>query len=217
MDRNALVFIGGGGHAKSVLDAVNRAGSFGQIYVTDEKLPAGTRLSEQAVVAGTDDLLDELYEQGCRNAFITVGYLSQATLRIRRKLGKKVEEIGYCFPNIADPSAVIANPQIVLSASEWKGIFLGKLAVVNADVSIGSHVIINTGAVIEHDCRIGSFTHVAVGAILCGNVSVGENVFIGAGTVVIQGIQIGSDAVIGAGSVVLRDVKEGEKVMGIVK
>lgn len=217
MDRNALVFIGGGGHAKSVLDAVNRAGSFEQIYVTDKKLPAGTRLSEQAVVVGTDDLLDDLYAQGCRNAFITVGYLSQETLQMRHKLEKKAGEIGYCFPNIADPSAVIANPQIILPASGWKGIFLGKQAVVNADVSIGPHVIINTGAVIEHGCRIGSFTHVAVGAALCGNVSVGENVFIGAGAVVIQGIRIGNDAVVGAGSVVLRDVKEGEKVMGIVK
>ena len=54
-------------------------------------------------------------------------------------------------------------------------------SVVNAGVTFGENVLLNSGAVIEHDCRIGSHSHIASGATLCGDCVIGESVHIGAG------------------------------------
>ena len=39
-------------------------------------------------------------------------------------------------------------------------------AVINADITIGKHVIINTGAIIEHDNNIADYVHVSPNATL---------------------------------------------------
>ncbi len=41
-------------------------------------------------------------------------------------------------------------------------------AIINADVRIGRHVIVNTAAVVDHDCRVKDFVHIAQGAVLAG-------------------------------------------------
>lgn len=217
--KSNLILIGGGGHCKSILDTVNRADSFNDIYILDPKIPVGTRILERGVVTGSDDLLQSLYQRGEKNAFISVGSIKPSLLR--RRLYSSILNIGFNVPDIIDPSAKISASAVLGTMPDKKqngtGIFVGKAAVINAEAYIGECAIINTSAVIEHECRIGGFAHISVNATLCGQVSVGCNSFVGAGSTVIQGIKIGSNAVIGAGSVVLRDVADGEKVVGIVK
>jgi UDP-3-O-[3-hydroxymyristoyl] glucosamine N-acyltransferase len=41
-------------------------------------------------------------------------------------------------------------------------------AVVNAGVTLGQNVIINTGAIVEHDCIVEDDSHICPGAILGG-------------------------------------------------
>jgi len=204
-----LVLIGGGGHCKSILDCVRRIDKKADVLIVDPAIPEGSVIMG-AGAAGGDKMLGELYEKGYRNAFISTGSIKSTALR--RKLYKKAADIGYDFPVIADPSAVVSEYAVI-----GQGAFIGKNAVINADSHIGSHAIINTGSIIEHECVIREFSHVAVGARLCGQVRIGSDSFIGAGTTVIQGIKIGDQAIIGAGSVVLRDVKDGEKVWGLVR
>lgn len=95
-----------------------------------------------------------------------------------------------------------------------EGCFLGYGSVVQNNVIIGNHVIINTSASIDHDCVIGDFVHIAPNSTLCGNVKIGEGTFIGAGTVIIPGITIGKNCIIGAGSVVVRDIPDNSKAYG---
>lgn len=216
-----IVLLGGGGHCKSVLDTVIRNKRYKEIYVTDPHIPAGTLISGKATVIGSDKALLSLYEKGTRNAFITVGVINPSP--IRNKLYTYASGLGFYFPNLFDPSAVISS-SVRLGEDEKSekngrggGIFVGKLAAINAEAVIGECCIINTAAVIEHECVVGAFTHISVGAILCGQVSVGYNSFIGAGSTVRQGVKIGNNVLVGANSLVLRDVKDGEKVVGIVK
>lgn len=204
-----LVLIGGGGHCKSVLDTVLRTGTYIDIVITDPDIEKNTLISGVRVV-GDDDLLPEIYKSGFTDACITVGALVNP--EARRRICDRVKGIGFNFPAIIDPSAVVSD-----SSKIGEGSFIGKNAVVNADAVIGDHCIINSGAIVEHECIIGDFSHISVGAVLCGNVNIGSNCLIGAGCKVKQGVSIGNNSIVGIGSTVLHDVEPGRTVYGLVK
>ena len=161
-------------------------------------------------VIGNDDDLQKLYDQGIRNAFVTVGFMG--TSDVRRELYRRLKQIGYTLPVIVDESAVVAR-----DAALGEGTYVGKNAVINANAAVGKMCIINTAAVVEHDGTVGEFSHLAIGSILCGNVAVGTDTFVGANATVIQGITVGSRTVIGAGTVVLSHVPDKQTVYGVWK
>lgn len=204
-----LVLIGGGGHCKSVIDVAKRMNSFDEIVITDPNLKQGAQILGCTVV-GADDCLEALYKQGYEYAFISVGCVKNNSLR--DKIAERVSALGFKFPVIQDPSAIVSD-----SAFVGDGTFIGKNAVINSEVKIGIHCIINTGAIIEHECNVGDYTHISVGTVLCGEVTVKDNCMIGAGTTVIQGIIIRNNAVIGANSIVLTDVEDNMKCYGVIK
>ena len=204
---SGIVLIGGGGHCRSVADTVKRTGKYENIYIVDPNLEAGSGICG-AKVAGGDEVLPELYEKGITLAHITVGSISSTVLR--HKLYEKAKEIGFSFPNIIDPSAIVAD-----DVTYGAGIFVGKHTVVNSDAILDDCCIINTGSIVEHCCRIGSFTHVAVGATVCGDTSIGNDSLVGAGSTVIQGLHIGSNVIVGAGAVVTGDVSDNHRVVGV--
>lgn len=199
-----ILLLGAGGHCLSVLDSLKSLGLYEKIGLVvkdssdmDEAVKSsGLRDIE---IAGCDDELSNLYEQGFTDAFITVGSIGNTS--IRQKLYQKIKQIGFHIPNIIDKTAVVS-----FDVELGEGIYVGKKAVINTGSSIGNCAIINTMALIEHECRIGEFVHVAPGSILCGNVTVGKNTHIGAGSIIKQGITIGSDSMIGMGSVVVSPV-----------
>ena len=173
-----LVLVGGGGHCKSVIDTAKRMNCFEEIVITDPIVKRGTKVLGCSVV-GTDDCLAELHQQGIEFAFVTVG--SVGVNPFREIIADKVKSLGYHFPVIIDPTAIVSDSAII-----GEGTFIGKNVVINAEVKIGKHCIINTGAIIEHECIVGDYTHISVGTTLCGEVVVRESCMIGAGTTVIQ-------------------------------
>lgn len=203
--REKIVLIGGGGHAHSVVDAIERMGQYEIAGFVDQEPSTSYKLYS---TIGSDDDLDAIFKSGITLAAITVGYLGRS--RLREILFRRAKNIGFTFPPIIDPSAVVANDAII-----GEGSFVGKLAVVNANAHVGSMNIVNTGAIIEHDCRLGDYSHVAVNATLCGSVDAGEFVFVGANAVVVQGVSLGDFSLIGAGAVVLKDVEEHQRAVGI--
>lgn len=204
-----LVLIGGGGHCKSVLDTILRINFYDDIVITDPNIKPGTEILGKKVV-GSDDCLEKLFNNGYKDAFITVGQVM--TSDIRQRLWENASSIGFNFPAICDPSAVV-SPSAIIS----QGVYIGKNTVINAEVVLSENCIINNGAIIEHDAKIGCFTHIAVGAIICGEVIIGDNTLIGAGSTIIQCLNVGNSSIIGAGSTVIRNIGNNEKVYGIVK
>ncbi len=207
-DMKKLVLVGGGGHCKSVLDVLLQTNEYSEIVITDPYLEINTEVLGCSVV-GDDTVLEKLRRDGFEYAFITVGSITDAT--IRKGLAKQAKMMGFEFPVVIDPSATISQHSRI-----GPGTFIGKNVVVNVDVTIGEHCIINTSSIIEHECVVGDFTHVSVGSILCGKVKVANNCFIGAGSTVIQCVNIGNNVTIGANSTVLTDVKDDMKCYGII-
>lgn len=202
-----IVLIGGGGHCKSVLDTLINLKVYRDIFITDQAFVSGLDIFG-AQFAGNDDVLPDLFREGVREAFISIGSIKSPAAR--QQLYKKARDIGFDFPSVIDRSAYTSGSAVV-----GKGVFVGKKAVVNADSKVDDFAIINTGSIIEHDCYVGKFSHIAVGATICGNVNIGNDTFVGANATIIQGVRVGMKSVIGAGSIVLRDVPENSKVVGV--
>ena len=206
-----ILLIGGGGHCHSVMDSVLSENQYEQVGVVAKDKTNYEELKSDKLIRkyliGIDAELSDLFLQGWREAFITLGSIGNPFGRIR--IYDELKRIGFNIPTLLDLTATISQLSEIGAGS-----FVGKSAVVNAGSSIGQNSIINTGAIIEHDCNIGSFSHISTGTVLCGNVTIGDNSHIGAGTIVRQGIIIGKNVLIGAGSVVVKNIPDGVKAYG---
>ena len=197
-----IIILGRGGHAKSIIDAIEEQGKYeiaGYIVNDDVHIEE----IEDYPIVGKDEDLKNIFQQGIRHAAVGIGFLGKGA--VREKLYRTLKEIGYSLPVICDPTAVVSKKAVIN-----EGTFIGKRAVINADVKIGKVCIINTGAIVEHDSKVGDFSHISVGTVLCGNVSVGCGAFVGANATVIQGRSVGDKCIVGAGETVRKNVMNEE-------
>jgi len=199
---NEKIFIfGASGHAKVVIDIIERQGLYEIVCLFDDD-PAlkGRQFYGYKVLGGKDDLLDS----GLKYGIVAIG-----GNRARRSVAGWLRDNGFELISAVHPSVQLARGVNVGSGSV---VMAG--AVINADSIIGLDVIINTRVSIDHDCRIGDGVHIAPGSTLCGTVTVGEGSFICAGATIIPNLTIGCNVTVGAGSTVIRDVPDGATVVG---
>ena len=192
--KKKIVLLGGGGHCKVVIDAIRKSGKFDICGIADPNM----KLSEEVLdvkVLGGDDILPGLFSKGVECAFISVG--SSGDCIVRKRLAKKAEAIGFKFPAIVHPAAVIGE-----GVDLGSGAFVAAGAVISPGARIGANAIINTSASVDHDCIIGDFVHIAPGVTLSGGVNIGDETHIGTGANIIQQINIGKKCLVGAGTVV---------------
>jgi len=202
--KKKIILAGAGGHCKVVIDAIKLAAEFDIYGIVDPAVVKGTKILGVPVL-GNDGMLSEIFKDGIKHAFITVGSVGDCT--IRKKIYENLKQIGFDLPVIAHPKAVIAA-DVVNNIGE--GTFIAVSAIVNPGTIIGKNAIINTQASIDHDCKIGDFVHIAPGVTLCGAVEVGDETHIGTGAKVIQCIKIAKRCMIGAGLTCRHDMlKEG--------
>lgn len=202
-----IVLVGSGGHAKTIVDTIERAGHY-RIAGFIDRGQIGKEICRGYRIIGHDEDMASVFASGIRRAFIAIGFMGHSDLRGR--LYHQFKPLGFSFPMVIDPSAAVADDAVI-----GEGTYIGRKAVVNVGAMVGINCIVNTSAVVEHNCEIGDFSHISVASVLCGQVTVGRNALIGANATVIQGISIGDGAVVGAGAVVVRDVPENRTVAGI--
>ncbi|MFZ5644549.1 MAG: acetyltransferase [Bacillota bacterium] len=201
-----VIVIGGGGHAKVLVDAlIIQLFSIKGITEQDENKWGGEMLGVP-VIGGDEKVL--LYPPD--KVQLVNGLGSVKKTRNRRLAYENFKNKGYTFASVIHPSAVIS---IDVELSEGVQIMAG--AIIQAGSRIGENTIINTKASVDHDCIIGNHVHVASGATLSGGVCVGDGVHIGAGATVMQYVSLGKNSVVGAGALVIEDVPEGATVVGV--
>lgn len=200
-----LLLIGGGGHCRVIIDALQASARFEIVGILDVSASGGDVMG--VPVIGTDEDLARVRAEGVASAFIAVGSMGDPTRRVA--LANRVIAEGFRLPQVVHPTAYV-SPNAVLGP----GVYVGPQAAVNAGASIGANAIVNTGALVDHDCRIGEFVHLAPGCALSGGVSVGDRTHLGTGCAVVHGVSIGRDTIVGAGSVVVADVEPGVVAFG---
>ncbi|RNB53842.1 acetyltransferase [Brevibacillus gelatini] len=198
-----IIVIGGGGHAKVLMEALLLA-KREVIGYTD---PQNGEAIFQIPWLGSDQILEKYL---ATDVLLVNGLGSIGDNTRRKHVFDYWKTKGYFFANVIHPTAVV-SPYAVLE----EGVQVMAGAVIQPAVHIGFNAIINTRSVVDHDTRIGDHVHIAPGAVLSGSVVVGDNVHIGTGAAVIQGISIGENSIVGAGAVVVKDVLPNRKVAGV--
>jgi UDP-perosamine 4-acetyltransferase len=199
-----IVVIGGGGHAKVVIEVLLAAG-WEVAGFTDAGTPAGRTFGTVPCLGG-DAALPAVRAAGVETAIVALGDNA-----LRARLAAAVRALGFTLGNAVHPRACL-SPSVGLGS----GIAVMAGAVINAATTIGDGSIVNTGATVDHDNRIGAFVHIAPGCHLAGYVTIGDGALIGVGSTVGRGrpLSIGAGAVAGSGSVVIHDVPAGATVFG---
>lgn len=197
-----VVIIGGGGHAKVVIESLRACGETVAAIIDADPTP---REVLGVPVVGDDLALPTLRGQGLSKLFVAIG-----DNRLRQTLGRKARDHGFDLVNAIHPSAVVSP-----SARLGEGIAVMAAVAINAESRIDDLVIINTGAVVDHDCRLGAACHLGPASALAGGVSVGERAFLGVGVRAIPGVSIGADTIVGAGGVVVHDLPDAVLAIGV--
>lgn len=200
-----VVLVGGGGHAKVVIDALRSSGRR-VLGVLDRAAGASSLRVVGATLLGGDSWLDAKRPSALE---IAVGVGANPAVGPRRRIHERLRARGFRVATVVASSASVSP-----SARLEEGVQILTAAIIHPDAVIGTGAVINTRAVVEHDAVVGAFAFVGPGAVLCGEVRLGAEAFVGAGAVVLPGVTIGAASVIGAGSVVLRDLPAGSRVAG---
>ncbi len=200
------IVLGGGGHAKVLIDAIQACENIEAVGILDRDQKLWGKEIFGVPVLGSDEQIDEL--RGDADWFI-VGIGSVGNPETRIKFFEKGIAAGLRPIIVIHPSSIV-SPHAEIGA----GSMLYAGSIVNPGARIGQNVIVNTGAIIEHDCELGDHAHIATGARLAGTVKIGRGAHIGAGATVIQNCEIGDFAVVGAGAVVIKSVPSAMTVIG---
>ncbi len=206
--RERCVILGGGGHAKVVIEALRAEGRLEPAAIVDSDPARKGREIYGVPIVGDDSELSAIFASGV--SFAVAGLGGVRDNEPRRCLMENAARAGFSLAGVIHPSAQISpSAQIAPSVQILVG------AVIGPDAVLAEGVVVNSRAVVEHDCQIGEYAHIATGAVLAGGVRVSAMAHVGAGGVVRQKIAIGSRAVVGAGAVVVRNVEDGQVVVGV--
>tara|TARA_R110002020_G_scaffold367683_3_gene579570 strand:- start:31206 stop:31901 length:696 start_codon:yes stop_codon:yes gene_type:complete len=198
---NRLFVVGGGGHAKVVIE-IARAAGWDVVAAFD---PGVTGEVLGVPVRGNDhDIAAFVRDTGVRVAAIAIG-----NNHLRRRLALKVRGFGCNTPVLLHERAWVSPTALI----EQGGVVMAG-AVINAAARIGEDAIVNTMAIVEHDCILGTAVHAASRSVMGGTCNVGDATLFGIGATARPGITIGQDVIIGAGCVVVTDVRDSIVLVG---
>ena len=193
----SVVLIGGGGHAKVVIDCIRACGDIA-VGILDDGISVGTEILGVPVIGRIAQ-----YPQYTGHSFL----IAIGNNAVRRRIAETVK---VKWHTLVHPLAFVSP-----HASIGEGSVVFPHAVVNAGASVGAHCILNTGSITEHDNRLADFVHISPRTALGGSVSVGAETHIGIGAVVRNNIDICGGCVIGAGAVVVKNITESGVYVGV--
>jgi len=192
-----MTILGAGGHAKVVIATLRALGVY-EVRILDENPNVWGQSLLGIPVAGGFDLL-----KPGDTAHLAIGS-NVARQSLHHRFG------GVVWETIIHPTACVC-PTAILG----QGSFVGAGAVVQVEVQIGKHAIVNTGATIDHESVIGDFAQIAPGAHLGGRVQIYPRSFVGIGASVHQGAILEADSTLGGGAFLKGCLPEGETWVGV--
>lgn len=201
-----LIVVGGGEHARVVLEAARSCPAAWEVagYVEPSDR---ARTGLDACWLGTDE--DLLARRDWQDALFVLGVGWSVSRSARAEIARRYEEQGVAWATV-----VHAWARVSARASLGAGVVVGAGAIINGGATIGPHSVVNTGAVVEHDVFLGSHVHAAPGAVIGGGAEIGDRAFLGLGCRVRDHVQIGREATVAMGATVVGSVDAGQTVMG---
>lgn len=199
IEKKNIVIVGAGGHAKVVIDVLEREGKYRIVGILDPHRNVGDSISGYSVVGSEVNIVSLRDSMSIYGVVIAVGD-NFMRASIAANLVKFDPDL--VFISSIHPSAILGSR---VQIGEGSIVMAG--ACINSDAVIGRLCIVNTRASIDHDAIFGDYSSMGPGAVCGGQCKVGEYTAIGIGSVLKHSVNIGEHTVLGAGSLVLRSIE----------
>ena len=185
--RDKLLLVGAGGFGRVVLE--HAVLEYDCAFI-DDGPEIGTLVNGAPVIGRTTELDKFISEY--KLLVVAIG-----NNKLREKIYKDAESIGYVFPNIIDPSAYISP-----YAEIGTGCVILNNAVVQNNAKIGSGTILNSGVEAHHDSVIEDYCLIYANSVVRALTHVGKRVRIGSTVTISTGAKVPDDADIEDGTAV---------------
>jgi acetyltransferase EpsM len=200
-----LIIIGGGEHARVVIEAARSAAAWNILGFVDP-LPCDETVARMKTAQlGADEALGRYPSSALVLGIGTAG-LDDRRQKAVARLGVAPERWATVIHAAAwvSPTTTVAAGSVVLAG-----------AIVNSGARIGRHCIINSRACIEHDVTLGDFVHAAPGSIVAGGAEVGDGSYLGIGSLIRDHRTIGRGCLVGMGAAVTANFGDGAVLVGV--
>ena len=195
---SAIAVVGASGHAKVVIDIIEREGKHRIAGLVDRSGEVGTIHFGYEIIGRDEDLANLVDAYSLTGAVVAIG---DNWIRFQAVRAIEGNVPGFGVVTVVHPSAQIAQ-----GATIGAGTVIMAGAVINPDSRIGRGCILNTNSSIDHDAEMGDFSSLAPNAATGGNVCIGECAAVGLGACVLEGRRVGEHSIVGAGATVLNDI-----------
>ncbi len=193
-----IVLLGSSGHAKVILDIVEKAARYRVAGLIDSTREIGGDVLGYRVLGREHDLPELIRALGVQGIILAIG-----DNYVRSRAAARIAELCPALPFV---SAVHPAAAIGRDATLGPGTVVMAGAVVNPGCRIGESCIVNTNASLDHDSVMADFSSLAPGVTTGGNCAIGSHSAVSIGAVLRHGVTVAEHSVIGAGSLVLDDI-----------
>lgn len=167
---DSLLIIGAGGHGKSIAEAVLLANSYRIAGFLDDDYNAKKNVWDYPVLGQTHDL--EKYRSKAQAAIVAIGNNS-----VRERIFNLANQAGFFMPTVIHPAAYV-SPRATIG----DGSCIMASAVVGTEAVLGVACIVNVNVSVDHHCILEDYAHLGVGVQLAGGVKVGQSAWMQAGS-----------------------------------
>lgn len=202
-----LVVIGGGEHARVVMDAARSQLDVWSLagFVDPQPCPETRERFGLAQWVRDEDAFARIGD-----CWFVLGIGQIHATKLRRRLVEQYQTMGARWATLVHVSACVSA-----TAKLAEGAVVFARAVINTGAMLGRHAVVNTGAIVEHDVRFGEFAMVGPGAVIGGGADIGAEAYLGLGCCIRDHVRVGSGSTVGMGAVVVNAVPDRVRVMGV--
>lgn len=195
-----IIVIGSSGHAKVVIDCIERENKHEIIGLLDRFRQVGSSSFGYKVIGKEEDLQNLIKMHKIEGGIIAIGD-NFTRYTVYNKISQHIPQFN--FIKVIHPSA-----QITRNVSIGKGTVIMANTTISSDAAVGSFCIINNNSSLDHDSKMLDYSSLAPGSNIGGNVKIGLFTAVSLGAKVIHGITIGDHTIIGAGATVIKDIPQ---------
>jgi len=193
-----ITLIGSSGHAKVVIDIVEKENKYRIVGLIDKFRQIGEETLGYAVIGKEEDLPRLVPEYSIGGVLVAIGDNFQ-----RSNVASRISRLS---PNVPFFSTIHPQANIARNVEIGAGTVVMAGVTISPSCAIGRFCLLNTNSSLDHDSVMQEFSSLAPRASTGGNVHIGAFSAVGIGATLIDQVRIGEHTVIGAGATVLNDI-----------
>lgn len=193
-----IIVIGSSGHAKVVIDSIEKENKYEIIGLLDRFKEVGSNSLGYKILGKEEDLQDLIKTYKIEGGIIAIGD-NFVRYTVYDKISRNIPQFN--FIKVIHPSAQIAKNVII-----GKGTVIMANTVISSDATVGDFCIINNNSSLDHDSKMLDYSSLGPGSCIGGNVEIGTFTAISLGAKVIHRIIIGEHTIIGTGATVVKNI-----------